>query len=116
MRSNLRTARQNVAALRQALLSPSPEEIDRCLPGLAEAATCLSMIEAGLRTEAPDPELASELKTLKLDLKMIGRMIQHSAAFYRGWASLLGAASGSGYSSNGRAAEIAGSSTISVQG
>jgi hypothetical protein len=115
MRSKLNTARNHVASLRQALLSPSPDEIERCLPGLAEAAACLGQMELTLRSESPDPALAAELKTLKLDLKMISRMIEHSAAFYRGWASLLGAASG-GYSATGRAAEFAVARTISVQG
>ena len=115
MRSNLNTARQHVAALRQALLSPSPEQIERCVAGLAEAATCLGQIEVSLRTETPDPQLTAELKALKLDLKMVGRMIRHSAEFYRGWASLLGAAAG-GYSSTGCAAEITVAGSISVRG
>lgn len=115
MRNNLNTARQHVATLRQALLSPSPEEIERCLPGLAEAAVCLGQIEQSLKHEPVEAGMASELKTLQLDLKMIGRMIAHSAAFYRGWAGLLGAAAG-GYTPSGGAAGIPVAGTISIRG
>ena len=115
MRNNLNTARRHVANLRQALLSPSPEEIERCVPGLAEAATCLGQIERALHGEPADAALAGELKVLQRDLKMIGRMIQHSSAFYRGWTSILGAAAG-GYSSSGQAAEIAVAGSIAVRG
>jgi hypothetical protein len=115
MRSNLKTARQHVAALRQALLAPSPEEIERCLPGLAEAATCLGRSEASLRTETADAQFAADLKNLKLDLNMVSRMIRHSAAFYRGWAGLLGAAAG-GYSPDGRPKELSVAGTLSVRG
>ncbi|HUA82538.1 MAG TPA: hypothetical protein VMB85_01670 [Bryobacteraceae bacterium] len=115
MTSNLKTARNHVASLRQALLTPSPEEIERCLPGLAEAAACLGRIEQSLRAAPPQPELAGELKALQRDLKMVARMIEHSANFYRGWASLLGAAAG-GYTHSGRAAELPVAATLAVQG
>jgi hypothetical protein len=115
MRSTLNIARRHVAHLRQALLSPSPEEIERCLPGLAEAAVCLGQIEGALRVEAADPMLAGELQALKRDLEMIGRMIRHSAAFYRGWASLLGAAAG-GYTSDGQPAGIRIAGAVAVRG
>ena len=115
MTSDLKTARNHVASLRQALLSPSPEEIERCLPGLAEAAACLGQIEQSLHTTPPEPQLAGELKALQRDLKMVARMIEHSANFYRGWASLLGAAAG-GYTQRGRAAELPVAATIAVRG
>lgn len=115
MRNSLKVARNHVATLRQALLSPSPEEIERCLPGLAEAAACLGRIEQSLHTNPPEPELAGELKALQRDLKMVARMIEHSANFYRGWASLLGAAAG-GYTHTGRAAELPVTATIAVRG
>ncbi|HLH40754.1 MAG TPA: hypothetical protein VKX39_16510 [Bryobacteraceae bacterium] len=115
MRNTLKIARHHVANLRQALLSPSPEEIERCLPGLAEAAVCLGQIEGALRGEAADPALAGELQALKRDLEMIGRMIRHSAAFYRGWANLLGAAAG-GYTAKGQAAEISIAGAVAVRG
>ena len=115
MRSKLNIARRRVADLRQALLSPSPEEIERCLPGLAEAATCLGQLERELHSERADPLLAAELQALQRDLKMIARMVQQSSAFYRGWASILGAAAG-GYTSSGQAAEIAVPGTIAVRG
>ena len=115
MRTNLRTARTHLATLRQALQSPSPEEIGRCVPSLVEAAGCLSRMEQQLRQEAADAELAAELKQLRNDLKIVARMIEHGAAFYRGWASLLGAAA-AGYTPAGSAAEIQVTGTVSMRG
>ena len=115
MRSNLKSARAHIESLRQALLSPSPEEIERCLPSLVEAAGCLGEVEQQLRTEPADTGFAAELQQLRNDLKIVAKLIEHGSAFYRGWASLLGAAA-AGYTPAGRAAEITLTGTVSMRG
>ena len=115
MRSNLNLARTRIGQLRGALLSPSPEEIERCLPGLVEAAACLGLIQQQLGLEAPDPELGRELKALKNDLSAVNKLIEHGAEFYRGWAKLLGSAT-SGYTPTGDAAPISAVGTMSIRG
>lgn len=85
-------AREKIAALRLALLSPSPEEISAALPGLEEAVRCLQTVERELREGACAPyEVRRELKLLKNDLRISRRLIEHGAAFCRGWAKMLGA-------------------------
>ena len=92
MRSNLNTARRNVEQLRNALVSPSPQDIEQCLPGLVEAAACLGIIQQNLGAGEADPELGRELKALKNDLTAVNKLIEHGATFYQGWARLLGSA------------------------
>ncbi len=115
MRSNLKIARNRIEQLRGALLSPSPEEIERCLPGLVEAVACLGLVQQNLSGEGADPELSRELKTLRIELTAVSRLIEHGAAFYHGWAKLLGSAT-SGYTPTGDAAPISAAGTMWIRG
>jgi hypothetical protein len=115
MRSNLKLARIHVDRLRSALLRPSPEKIEQCLPELAEAVACLGMIQHSLSVEAADPELGRELKRLKTDLNAVRRLIEYGMEFYRGWAKLLGSAT-AGYTPTGDAAPISAAGTVSIRG
>jgi hypothetical protein len=117
MRLSIRAVRNHVAALRLALLAPSSEELQRFLPVLADAAGCLSVIqrELGLRPNQGDPELGRELKALKQDLRAVGKLIEHGAAFWQAWAKRFGAATG-GYTPSGEPRPVAAAGTISVRG
>jgi hypothetical protein len=120
MRAKLQDVRRRVAILRNALLAPSAAEIRRCLPELVEAVRCLSSVEQSLRSQNSngahgEEDLARELKTLKHDLLMVHRLIDHSAAFYRGWANLLGAAT-AGYMPSGEAAPLTAPTVVWMQG
>lgn len=115
MRSNLKIARSHIERLRRALLSPSPEKIAQCQPGLAEAAACLTLLQQNLGVEPADPELGRELKALKNDLNAVRRLIEHGAEFYRGWAKLLGSVT-AGYTPTGDAAPISAAGTVSIRG
>ncbi len=108
-------ARQEVARLRQALISPGPEEIENCLPALAEAAGCLTSIEQELKTTAAPVEIYSELQGLQAELAMAAKLISNGAAFYHGWAKLLASAA-SGYTPSGDAAPLAAAGSVSVKG
>jgi hypothetical protein len=112
MPSGITSARRHVEALRTALLSPSPEEIERCLPGLEEAVRCLT----GSEKEPPD---AAACRALRNELRIVSRLIEHGTAFCQGWAKLLGAAT-AGYLPTGEAAPIArlvdGPGSVSVRG
>jgi hypothetical protein len=116
MRSNLNIARNHVQTLRRALLSPSHEEIERCLPLLADAVGCISAIQRDLASQSnQDAELRRDLKSLRQELNAVNKLIEHGAAFWRGWARLLGSAT-SGYTPSGEARPVAVAGTISLRG
>ncbi len=116
MRSKVRNARTHVAALRTALLLPSPEEIGRCVLALMEAVQCLGSVERELRERGgKHPELRSDLKALLNELRLVNQLIEHGAALCQGWATLLGAAT-AGYTPAGAAAPLTAPAAISVQG
>jgi hypothetical protein len=103
MRSNLKQARERIESLRLALVSPEPEEIAAALPGLEEAVHCLAALEQEIREGTAVPyEVQRELKLLKNDLRISGRLIDQGVNFWRVWAKMLGA--GPGYTQTGLAA------------
>jgi hypothetical protein len=103
MRSNLNTAREKVAALRQALLSPTAESIEASLPGLVEAAACL------------DPDDPQSLRLLKDELQAVQQLIDHGGKLNRGLARILGAKV-AGYTATGEAGALSVTGTISIAG
>jgi hypothetical protein len=103
MRSNPNTALESVAALRDALLSPTPESIEACLPGLVQAAASIS---------ADDPK---SLYALKDELRIVRNLIEHGEKLNRGLARLLGAKM-AGYTATGDAGPLAATGTISITG
>src|SRR5712692_10331430 len=116
MPSGINHARTQVEALSIALLSPSPEEVGRCLPALEEAARSLTGAEKELRSGAADRQ---ELQALRNELRVVNRLIECGAAYYQGWAKLLGAAT-AGYMPTGEAAPISprldGTGSLSLRG
>lgn len=116
MRSKLKIARNYVQTLRRALLSPTPEGLEHCLPLLTDAAGCLTTIQRELAlTPNDDPELAGELKALKQDLRAVNKLIEHGATFWQGWGRLLGSATG-GYMPSGEPRPVAPVGSISLEG
>ncbi len=138
--ATINDVRASLAALRAALKKPSPDQLLACLPALSEAAARLSGIEAELlegnraaardgrsgekspnsgqfsASSPPDSvKIARALKALKSDLRATVNLIEHGAAFYRGWARLLAAAA-SGYTPSGEAAPLAAPGSVSVAG
>jgi hypothetical protein len=136
--ASINDARASVAAVRAALKKPSPDQLMACLPALSEAAGRLSAIETELlrngrtakqdrpsdnepdsewvSTSPPDSgEITRALKSLKSELRAAVNLIEHGAAFYRGWARLLGAAT-AGYTPSGEAAPLAAPGSVSVAG
>jgi hypothetical protein len=103
MRSNPNTALESVAALRDALLCPTPESIEACLPGLVQAAACIG---------AGDPK---SLYALKNELRVVRNLIEHGEKLNRGLARLLGAKM-AGYTATGDAEPLAATGTISITG
>jgi hypothetical protein len=110
----LRNAQDRVARMRAALLTPTPEAIEQCLPGLAEAAGLLSHVQRDLAAGG-ERDILSELHSLRRELSALARLIAHGAEFYRGWAALLGAATG-GYMPSGEAVPVSPAGKISIQG
>lgn len=96
------TPRERVAELRRALLGTSPEAIEECLPGLAEAATRISSLDR------------ESLAALQADLRQVKHLIEHGERLNRGLAALLGAWV-SGYTASGKAAPISAAGSISIE-
>jgi hypothetical protein len=121
MRSKVKDARERVAVLRTALLSPSPEELERCVPDLMKAAVGLGLMGMGSMDQelqehrGEHPEIAGELAALKNDLRLVKKLIEHGAGLHQGWARLLGAAA-AGYTPSGEASPLAAASAVSVEG
>lgn len=109
MRSKVSAARRELAALRRALLSPGPEQIEESLPRLAEAVSGLSSPES-----EPDID-RKELEQLQAELTLAAKLIEHGAAFYKGWAKLLASAA-CGYTPSGDAPPLDAAGTVSVRG
>lgn len=91
-----------------------------CLPGLSQAAGCLSAIEHRSQAKPVVSLVASidhvrELKSLQAELRAVQKLIEHGAAFHRGWARLLGAAA-AGYTSSGETAPLAARGSLAMEG
>lgn len=119
MRSRIQQARDRIEELRVALLNPAPEEICAALPGLEEAVRCLQTVEQEVRDGACAPyEVRRELKMLKNDLRISGRLVEQGAEFFRGWAKVIGI--GTSYTQAGQPSQpepLAGSGgALSIQG
>lgn len=113
--SKVKQAREKIEALRVALISPIPAEMGEVLPGLEEAVRCLEMVEQEVREEeGASWEVRRELKMLKNDLRISGRLIEQGMAFCHEWAKILGA--GPSYTQTGRAAEPSTEGTLSLRG
>ena len=91
-----------------------------CVPGLSQAAGRLSAIEHRWNAHPVVPAAVSidqvrELKSLQADLRAVQKLIEHGAAFHRGWARLLGAAA-AGYTSSGETAPLAARGSLAMEG
>jgi hypothetical protein len=113
--SHLESARQRLARMRAALAAPTPESINECLPGLAEAADLLGRVEQELASGGPR-DIVMEMHELRREIGAVKRLVARGAAFYKGWAQILGVAVAAGYTAAGEAATIAPAGTISVRG
>lgn len=100
--------------MRAALIAPTPESIEQCLPGLAEATDLLTRVQRELAAGGPR-DIVLELHALRREISGLKRLIARGAIFYRGWARLLGAAAG-GYTPNGEPAAMAPAGSISIRG
>jgi hypothetical protein len=115
MLSKLKQARGWIESLRLALVDPRPEEIDAALSGVEEAARTLESVEREIRAGACAPyEVRRELKLLKNDLRIVGRLIEHGIAFCHAWVKILGI--GPGYTPTGVGAPVEIENRISLRG
>jgi hypothetical protein len=99
-----------VARLRQGLLAPGTEEIERLLPEVEAAAQSLRSVDADSARQC-----AADLRALKRELRHAAGLIHSGAAFYQGWMRVLAAASG-GYTASGEAAVLQAPSRVSLEG
>ena len=141
---DVQRARRHVDALRLALQSPSPEELERYLPALEEAVACLQGIEQSLSSKSGNSMSANsakpaagdlagdldesesadhglqrpmlqQLHALNNELEIAQRLVIHGTAFCDTWARMLGGAAG-GYVASGDAAPLSIPGTVSVEG
>jgi hypothetical protein len=113
--ADLNGARIRVARMRAALLAPTPEAIEQCLPGLAEAADLLGRVQQDLAAGGERHNILMDVYALNRELGAVHQLIARGAGFYSGWAKLLGAAT-AGYMPSGEAAPVMPSGKISIRG
>jgi hypothetical protein len=119
MRSSVRKAHEQIAALRAALLRGGPVEIEQCLPGLEEAGAVFRHLGEALATIQPGSRderdaLREEVQALRHELTRAARLVEHGDLLWRGWARILGSAAG--YTAAGEPAPLRASGQLSVQG
>lgn len=120
MVERLISARRQVDALRSTLVSEEPDELERGLPALADAVSCLRSVEQELR-KSPDrgggdrAAIGREANRLRESLAIAGRVIDRGAAFYEGWLRVLGIAA-VGYTRAGDPAQLEPEARFSMQG
>lgn len=109
MPSRVSRASEQLESLRVALLAPSPEGIDACLPAIEKTAIDLAALTRELAESSNAPGNLGDRarKTLRLDLKrfvsqlhVIRRLAEQGSDLQMGWARLL-CASAAGYLPNG---------------
>jgi hypothetical protein len=110
MRPNIHNARNTVAELRAALLSPSPEGLEFSVPALEAAVRDLEVMRSH-----PGVVARREMEAFAIDLRGVARLIEHGMTFHQGWARVLAAAA-SNYQPNGEPALAAPAGKLSVQG
>lgn len=143
MLGEIQRARRHVDALCLALQSPSPEEMELCLPALEEAVACLQSVEQALREQSLSPRTTSisstrssaraglpaptlqptpivlpilhQLHSLNNELDIAQRLVIHGAAYCDTWSRMLGGAEG-GYVASGDPAPLSAPGSVSVKG
>jgi hypothetical protein len=101
------SVRESVAALRVALLAPTPELLESQIPALEQAIQLLRRCEP----QGPNPEL----RALAAELRTVAALIEHGITSQHGWARLL-AASLSGYQPDGEPSPLTAPGSISITG
>jgi hypothetical protein len=115
MRPNIHNARNTVAELRSALLSPSPEGLEVTVPALEAAVRDLEAIRSEHALSEHGFVARRELQAFAADLLGVARLIEHGMQFHHGWARVLASAA-CNYQPNGEPAAAAPVGKLSVQG
>ena len=130
MLERLTGARRHVDALRSALLSSSPDELEKCLPSLEEAVGCLReveqqlnrMTEAGKRPITPQEfeALRQEANALKESVEIARRVILQGHALVDGCLNTLDlnmlGLTAAGYTAAGTLPTVSPVAKVSVEG
>jgi hypothetical protein len=107
MRSSLHSVRHSVAALRAALLAPTPEALEAQVPELERAAQELSEV-------SPENDPAG-LRALAAEVRAVQKLIGHGFEVQQTLVRLL-AASLSGYRPDGEPSPLDAPGSISIAG
>ena len=108
-------------ALRIALQSPAPEDVQGCLPTLEETVASLQELVRDLQGQANAPKAEEQtyftlqLHALNSSLEVAQHLVMHGQTFCDGWARVLGSATG-GYQPSGDPAPLSAPGTLSIKG
>jgi hypothetical protein len=106
----VRAATRSLREIREMLLRPTPESLEKCAPVLEDAARLMGTIRpsdvAGIR---PD------IDALRRELNVVSALMHQASGFYSGWSQILGAAIG-GYRPGGQTASVPVPGRISMEG
>ena len=91
----------------QMLLSPSPEQLDRCTELLAAAVSEMTVCRdaAADPIRSRDPEILAETRRLQGSVRLAQRLLSGAAAFHADWIRCLGGLC-AGYTVHGEPAAV----------
>jgi hypothetical protein len=120
MRASLDATRRQLDRLREALISPSPQDLEAAIPefacSIAAMETSAREMEAALsRGEAPPPELRAELAALCEELSVAQKLLDRGRELCAARSILVATAAG-GYGASGKPAELRPGSSIRIEG
>lgn len=120
--TSIQQAREGLRQARDLLIEPRAETVARCGPILEQAAGCLGVVEAALRSPASLSEEARrrigwELAALRREMGLVRGLLDQAAQFYLSWGQwLAAAATGSAYTGQGDGMPLPALSRLTVRG
>ncbi len=107
-------AQAAVEAARTLLLAPTAEALDRSVPHLECALSCLNTVQTAWRAK-PDGGVPPGLQKLRQSVNRAVALFQNAGGFYLGWAERLALLNG-GYNAQGEPAVPSANGKLSVEG
>ncbi len=113
----LHQVRAALEQVRELLMAPSMDHLDRCAPALESAVGQMALLDASLRAghDRGGAPLRSDLDAIRRDLIATGSLFQQAGEFHRNWAVVMGLVN-SGYTAAGGLASLGEPERIAVRG
>ncbi len=108
--NRVKEARRIVQKVRDRLMHPTIDAMDRGAAELGAAVDCLASLETALRFSGRDrrwPGVEAELARLRREMQSVQELVEGAGKFYAGWARLIAPdQAAANYAADGRAAQL----------